>query len=117
MSSFAGLLIALFAAALGCALAFAWRARSRHDDTPLSPLPFEADPPWHEVLGVAHDADRDSIEAAHRVRRDEHAPERVARQGAKARRQAHLRVMQLDRAYATAMRELGLGRTRIADGE
>ncbi|MGO1069874.1 hypothetical protein [Lysobacter sp. CA199] len=106
------LLIGLAAVALGGALIAMIRSRSRRHDASLAPPPFEADPPWHEVLDVARDADRESIDAAHQARRAEHAPERIARQGAKARQQTQLRVMQIDRAYAAAMRELGLGRDR-----
>ncbi|SDY99061.1 hypothetical protein SAMN04487939_11145 [Lysobacter sp. yr284] len=106
------------AAALGVALlcwlaAKAWRRRAGGGESSApGELPFQADPPWHEVLGVDADADRAAIEAAHQARREEHLPERVARLGARARQQAQWRLMQIDRAYAAAMRELGLGRDR-----
>lgn len=93
-----------------------WRDRddARGDGVPP---PFQADPPWPEVLDVAADADRETIETAHRARREEYSPERMARLRAKARAQAHLQVMLIDRAYAAAMRELGMGRRAGNDAE
>ncbi|MEI2432585.1 hypothetical protein RDV84_05745 [Lysobacter yananisis] len=105
-------LIAIIGGALACGVAAAvWLRRRRRGSEPAAPgeSPFEADPPWHEVLGVTADADRAGIEAAHRATREAHLPERVARLGARARRQAQWRLMRIDRAYAAAMRELGLG--------
>ncbi|QQQ01184.1 hypothetical protein [Lysobacter enzymogenes] len=106
--------IAIIGGALACGVAAAVWLRRRRGSEPAAPgeSPFEADPPWHEVLGVTADADRAGIEAAHRATREAHVPERVAHLGARARRQAQWRLMQIDRAYAAAMRELGLGRDR-----
>lgn len=108
------LLVAIGGVALGYwFIAVAWPLlRGRGGGAAPGELPFQADPPWHEVLGVDADADRAAIEAAHQARREEHLPERVARLGARARQQAQWRLMQIDRAYAAAMRELGLGRDR-----
>ncbi|ROU08880.1 hypothetical protein D9T17_01975 [Lysobacter enzymogenes] len=106
-------LIAVAGGALACGVAAAaWLRRRRRggERAAHGELPFEADPPWHEVLRVDADADRAGIEAAHRATREAHLPERVAHLGAQARRQAQWRLMQIDRAYAAAMRELGLGR-------
>ena len=108
------LLVAVGGVALGYwFIAVAWPLlRGRGDAPAPGELPFDADPPWHEVLGVGADADRSEIETAHRAKREEHLPERVAHLGARARRQAQWRLMQIDRAYAAAMRELGMGRER-----
>lgn len=104
-------LVAIGGAALGYWLiAVAWPLlRGRGDDEP-GDSPFAPDPPWFEVLGVAADAGRAEIETAHRAKREEHLPERVAHLGSRARQQAQSRLMEIDRAYAAAMRELGLGR-------
>lgn len=108
------LLVAIGGAALGYwFIAVAWPLlRGRGDNAANAPgdAPFQADPPWHEVLGVSADAERAIIDAAHRAKREEYLPERVARLGAGARRQAQWRLMEIDRAYAAAMRELGFGR-------
>lgn len=109
------LLIALGSGVLVCGVAAAaWLRRRRRGGDRATPgdLPFQADPPWHEVLGVDAEAGRAEIEAAHRAAREAYLPERAARLGAHARRQAQWRLMQVDRAYAAAMRELGLGRER-----
>lgn len=63
------------------------------------------DAPWHQVLGVPANADRATIDAAHQAKRAEHLPERIAHLSAQARAQAQRRRMQIDRAYAQAMRQ------------
>jgi len=83
--------------------------RDRGDPAP-GPALFEPDPAWHEVLGTGADADRAAVDAAYRAKRDEYSPERLAGLGRDARRQAQLRIILIDRAYAAAMREIGLGR-------
>lgn len=107
------LIVAIGGVALGYWLiAVAWPLLRGRDDAGPAPgeSPFAPDPPWHEVLGVPADAERARIDAAHQAKREEHLPERVAHLGARARQQAQWRLMQIDRAYASAMRELGLGR-------
>jgi preprotein translocase subunit Sec63 len=105
------IIVILGGAALGCWLVAVLCRSSRHrGDTLLEPPVFEADPPWHEVLDVSADASRETIDAAHQTKRAGYLPERVARLRAGARHQAQHRIMQIDRAYAAAMRELGLGR-------
>ncbi|MGO4262542.1 hypothetical protein [Lysobacter sp. TAB13] len=104
-------IVILGIAALGCWLIAAVRRSSRdRGDTPLEPPLFEVDPPWHEVLGVPEDASREAIDAAHQAKRAEYLPERVARLRSGPRNEAQRRIMQIDRAYAAAMRELGFGR-------
>ena len=83
--------------------------RDRGQPAP-GPALFEPDPAWHEVLGTAADADRAAVDAAYCAKREEYAPERLAGLGRDGRRQAQLRILQIDRAYAAAMREIGLGR-------
>ncbi|QCW24578.1 hypothetical protein FE772_01685 [Lysobacter enzymogenes] len=60
-------LIAIIGGASACGVAAAVWLRRRRGSEPAAPgeSPFEADPPWHEVLGVTADADRAEIEAAH----------------------------------------------------
>ncbi|MFD0320446.1 hypothetical protein [Lysobacter gummosus] len=110
-------IVILGGAALGYWLvAVVWPLWRDRGDAPPGPALFEADPPWHEVLDVAEDADRNTIDAAHQAKRAEHLPERVAHLSADVRNQAQRRIMQIDRAYAAAMRELGFGR-RDGSGE
>ena len=105
------LIVILGGGALGYWLvAVVWPLLRNRGVAPPGPNLFEADPPWPEVLDLPEDASLESIEAAHQAKRAEHLPERVAHLSAAVRRQAHLRIMQIDRAYAAAMRELGLGR-------
>ncbi|WP_363799906.1 hypothetical protein ABU614_07555 [Lysobacter firmicutimachus] len=91
-------------------VAVVWPLMRDRGELPPGPLLFEPDPPWHEVLGIAADADGTAIAAAYQAKRDEYSPERIAGLGHEGRRQAQLRVIQIDRAYAAAMRELGTGR-------
>lgn len=88
--------------------------RDRGEPAP-GPALFEPDPPWHQVLGTHADADRSTVDAAYRAKRDEYSPERLVALGRDARRRAQLRIIQIDRAYAAAMRELGLGRGNGGD--
>lgn len=116
-------LIVLLLVLAGCAalgywlVAVAWPLlRPSSDAEAAEPPPFQADPPWTEVLGLDAGAGRAEIEAAHRAKRAEHAPDRLARRDQASLRHAHQRIMQLDRAYAAAMRELGQGPQREDDG-
>ncbi|MGH8081911.1 MAG: hypothetical protein ACREP7_15155 [Lysobacter sp.] len=96
-------------------VAVVWPLLRNRGEAPPGPASFDADPPWHEVLDLPEQADREAIDAAHQAKRAEHLPERVAHLSAQVRAQAHLRIMQIDRAYAAAMRELGLGREHSQD--
>lgn len=83
-------------------VAVVWPLLSGRDNE--SSTSADGERPWHEVLGVPANADRAAIDAAHQSKRAEHLPERIAHLSADARAQAQRRRMQIDRAYAQAMR-------------
>lgn len=84
-------------------VAVVWPLLSGRDTA--SPSSDDDDASWHQVLGVPANADRATIDAAHQAKRAEHLPERIAHLSAQARAQAQRRRMQIDRAYAQAMRQ------------
>ncbi len=74
----------------------------------VQPPPVPGEPPamWHQVLGVARDADRTTIEAAYRARLDEYLPDRVAHLPPDVQALARARTHELELAYDAALRDL-----------
>ena len=63
-------------------------------------------PAWHEVLGVAPDADRDAIHDAYRRRLAQYHPDKVATMAPEIRELAARRAIELDVAYDRALMQL-----------
>lgn len=63
-------------------------------------------PAWHEVLGIAPDADRDAINAAYRRRLAQYHPDKVASLAPEIRELAERRAIELDMAYDRALMQL-----------
>lgn len=61
-------------------------------------------PPWHVVLGVAADANREAIDDAYRRALDLYDPDRVAHLGDDIRARAEAKTRRVHAAYAEATR-------------
>lgn len=70
------------------------------------PVPEQPRVMWHEELGIAPDAARETIEAAFRAKVAEYHPDRIAHLPIEAREQARMRVLELELAYDAALRDL-----------
>lgn len=62
--------------------------------------------PWHEVLGIAPDADREAIHAAYRRRLAEYHPDKVATMAPEIRALAERRATEINVAYDRALMQL-----------
>lgn len=63
-------------------------------------------PAWHEVLGIAPDADRDAIHEAYRRRSEQYRADKVANLAPELRELAERRAVELDVAYDRALMQL-----------
>jgi DnaJ-domain-containing protein 1 len=79
--------------------------RAAQGRTEPPPVPHVA-APWHEVLGVPRDANRETVVAAYQARIAEYRPERIADLPRDMQALARHRIEELELAYDAALRDL-----------